>query len=86
MIHYYIYTRSFKLFSCCYFSKGSGVAIISANDTFNNKFHKLTSSEQVCVTGCKKGAAGQELKKGLGKKEVKSKWVAKACVNSAMIK
>ena len=24
--------------------------------------------------------SGQELKKGLGKKEVKSKWAAKACV------
>ena len=29
--------------------------------------------------GCKK-RSGQELKKGLDKKDVKSKWAAKACV------
>ena len=29
--------------------------------------------------GCKK-RSGQELKKGLDKKDMKSKWVAKACV------
>ena len=35
--------------------------------------------------GCKK-RSGQELKKGLDKKEVKSKWAAKACVMLLLIK
>ena len=34
---------------------------------------------------CKK-SCGQELKKGLDKKEMKSKWVAKACVVLLLIK
>ena len=34
---------------------------------------------------CKK-SCGQELKKGLDKKEVKSKWAAKACVVLLLIK
>ena len=40
-----INVRSFKLFSCCYFNKGFGVAIISANDTMNfTNLHHLNKS------------------------------------------
>ena len=51
----------------------------------------MTINGHVCMylnqkhSGCKKWS-GQELKKGLDKKEVKSKWAAEACVVLLLIK